>query len=220
MNISIAVQTHPLRLDLAQSLAEKVGGAEVVSDPDPDHVLRSPWRTYRHALERTPEGADWRVVLQDDVLPCRWFRDVLPSSLASRPGRVLTYYVGGSPAPCARQVREACARGNSWVELRDIRWCPALALAWPVELIAPFLAWVDEHRWRPEFRADDEIIGRWMRDAGLRPLASVPSLIDHPDEHPSLIGRRAMGGVDLARVAACFIDPACDARTIDWTLGD
>jgi hypothetical protein len=91
-----------------------------------------------------------------------------------------------------------------------------------VQEIAPFLEWADSQRTIEDvrWRSDDAIIGMWMRqERQVRPLATVPSLIDHPDEQPSLIGRRARAGSDRARVAACWLDPACDARTIDWTAG-
>lgn len=216
MKISVAIQTHPLRGEMASELAARLDGAELAVDPDPDGI-RNPWRTYRHALEGTPADATHRVIVQDDIVPCDGFLDVLPAAVASRPDRLLSFFVGGHPVEHARRVYAACDGGRPWAELDNLRWCPVLALAWPIEMIAPFLAWVDERNFPAAFRADDEIVGRWLRATKQIPLASVPSLVDHPDVVPSLIGRRALGGLDAGRIAACFIHPDCDARTIDWT---
>jgi hypothetical protein len=48
------------------------------------------------------------------------------------------------------------------------------------------------------------------------PVATVPSLVDHPDTTPSLLGKRARGGVDRSRVASCWVGTECDPLTIDW----
>lgn len=215
--LSIAIQTHPERDEMARKLAALLPGAELVVDPDPDAV-RSPWRTYRHALERTPPGHG-RLVIQDDAQPCRHFAEVVRHAIAARPDRLLVFFVGGQPVEHARAVMRACQQDLSWAELDHMRWCPVICTYWPAAMIGPFLEYVDQQRWPDHFRSDDEIVGRWLRATKQRPLASVPSLVEHPDEVPSLIGRRARGGLDRARVAACFIHEDCDARTIDWTLG-
>lgn len=215
--VSVAVQTHPLRDHLSLPLAATLG-AERVVDPDPHHI-RSPWRTYRHALETTPVWATHRLIVQDDVVPCDGFLDAVAAAVAARPGRLLSFFVGGHPVENARALFDACGRGEAWAELGNRRWCPVLALVWPVEFVEPLLGYVDAQRWPPTFRSDDEIVGRWLRHAGKLALASVPSLVEHPDVEPSLLGKRALAGRDPGRCAACFIHPDYDARRIDWTRG-
>lgn len=219
MNLSIAIQTHRDRADMAAALAAQLTGVEQVFDPDPDGQLRSPWRTYRTALERTPSNATHRLVLQDDVTLCRDFDSVVRKAVDARPERLLVFFVGGHPVEHARRVFQACDRDESWAELDHMRWCPVIATCWPVHFIEPFLAYVDRQKWPPAFRADDEIVGRWLRETQQWPLASVPSLVEHEDVVPSLIGRRNQGGRDRARVAACWIHPACDPDSIDWSIG-
>jgi hypothetical protein len=220
MNLSVAIQTHPLRAEMAAELAALIPGSELAVDPDPSpESPPSPWRTYRHALERTPAGATHRLIVQDDVAPCPHFLEAVEAAVAARPGRMLSFFVGGNPAEASRAVYQACDRGESWAELSNMNWCPVIALAWPAAFVAPFLAFVDAQDWPDAFRSDDEIVGRWLRHSGKLALASVPSLVEHPDVVPSLIGLRARGGEDPGRVAACLIPDDCDARTIDWTLG-
>lgn len=218
MPLSIGIQHHPKRAHLLPPLLDAIGAqAEVVTDPDAANPFPSPWRTYRHALEITPAWATHRLILQDDVQLCRDFAPTVAAAVRAQPHRLLAFFVGGHPVEHAREVYAACDRDECWAEIDNLRWCPAIALCWPVELIQPCLTFVDEQRWPIKFRADDEIIGRFLRDRGELALASVPSLVQHPDNVPSLVGMRAMGGQDIGRIAACFIHPDCDPLSIDWT---
>jgi hypothetical protein len=217
-HLSIAIQTHPARADLSSALAAEIPGVERVVDPDPESIP-SPWRTYRHALERTPPDATHRLIIQDDVELCRDFHATVIRAVAARPERMLVFFVGGHPVEHARAVYRACDQDLPWAELDGRRWCPVIATCWPVAMIDPFLRYVDVQNWPEAFRSDDEIVGRWLRVTKQRPLASVPSLVEHNDVVPSLIGRRARAGKDRSRVAACFMCPDCDPAGIDWTLG-
>jgi hypothetical protein len=158
-------------------------------------------------------------VLQDDTLVCRHFIAAAERALAAQPNKLVSFYVGGMPKEFARAVYRACDADLSWATLDNLRWCPAIALAWPYEMIHDFLSWVNQQNWPRRFRADDEIIGRWCRARHVVPLATVPSLVEHPDDVPSLIGRRAMCGLNPDRIAACWIHEDADPLSIDWSLG-
>lgn len=227
VRLSIAIQHSPVRdglvADLVADLAAPPGMVDLATDPapppddaPPTSPLRSPWRTYRHALETTPPWATHRLVLQDDVIACPGFAAAAAAALLARPDRVVSFYVGGNARLAAARVTHAAAQGHAWATITRYDWVPAVALAWPVRLLPPFLAWVDQQQWPPSFRADDQIIGMFLRRQGEPLLATVPSLIDHPDDVPSLISNRARGGRDRLRVAACWIGD-CDPAGIDWT---
>lgn len=214
--LSAAIQHHPARAGLAATLlAELDGLAELVPDPDPHGQMPSPWRTYRRCLETTPPGATHRLVLQDDVLPCPGLIHHAARVASAWPDRLITLYVGGNLRLGAARVLHAAREGRPVAELQQFSWVPAVALLWPAGMIEPFLRWVDERNWPPAFRADDEIVGRWLRKTGHVPVATVPSLVDHPDDQPSLIGTRARGGRDHGRIAVCWIGE-CDPLHIDW----
>lgn len=226
VRVSIGIQASPARADMAALLAEQCN-ADVVFDPTPDHPRRSPWRTYRAVLEATPgfecgftnAGApSHRMVVQDDGELCEGFTSTLTAAVAARPDRVLVFHVSGNPYEHKQAMERACARGVSWAELTTARWCSAVATCWPVRLIHPLLRYVDEQLWPESFVADDEIIGRFLRDHGETPLGSVPSLVQHPDLVPSLLGKKHRLGVDPGRVAVCFPMDDC-ALSVDWTLG-
>jgi hypothetical protein len=217
--VSIAIQAHPDRAYLAEPLAAETG-AEIVYDPEPDAQWRSPWRTYRHALLTAPPEVTHRLILQDDALVCPNFAVAARAAIAARPDAVIAFYVGGAPYHQAEAVREACKRDDAWAVLENAHWLPAVAVSWPRPHIEEIVPWVDSQGWPEKFRADDEILGRYLREHRLRALATVPSLVDHPDVEPSLVGTRTRGGDDPARVAACYIgDCAGCALEIDWSRG-
>lgn len=221
MNLSVAIQTHPARAELTARLRDAVGGdVDVVVDPDPGAALPSPWRTYRQALEETPPDATHRLVLQDDATVCDGFRAAADAAAKAQPDRVIVFFVGGRPTDHARTVYAACDRDLPFAELRRHTWLPVVAACWPSAMIPRLLDFVDAQGWRGRLRADDEVVGRFLRHEKILPLATVPSLVQHGDVHPSLVGRRALAGADPGRVAACWIGEceSCDASEIDWTL--
>src|SRR4051812_3404863 len=174
--VSAAIQSHLRRAEMAAALAETVGSAEVVSDPDPDGDP-SPWRTYRETLERTPVGATHRLILQDDALPCPGFRAAVEAAIRTRPEVPLVLFVAGQPFEYVRAMRRASDRGEHWAWLDNRYWLPCVAVAWPTALIGDLLAYVDAQNWPRTFRSDDEILGRFLRARRVRALATVPSLV-------------------------------------------
>lgn len=205
---------------MAEALAVEMGG-EVVYDPDPDSPVKQAWRTYRRALELTPAWATHRVVVQDDALLCKHFAEVLPRVVAARPDNLVVLFVPGTPPTWVNPLLHACSRDEPFALMPSTSWVPAIAVVWPARLVHAGLDFVDKQRWPQRFLevtgADDEIIGRMRRGLNEEVWATVPSLVEHPDVHPSLMGRReARAGRDPGRVAACFMCDDCDARTIDW----
>jgi hypothetical protein len=217
--LSVAIQAHPARADLAAGLAAKLAAACPVTvwDPDPGGDP-SAWRTYRAALERTPVGVSHRLVVQEDAEPCPGFVAAVGRAVRARPDRLLCFFHGGQPRENVRRIFAAARRGEAWAVLDPARWVPTVALFWPAGLVTEALAYVDAQSWPGRFRADDEIVGRFVRALDVRVLASVPSLVEHPDLVPSLLGRRAAGGRNPDRVACCWIGE-CDAASIDWETG-
>lgn len=225
LSVSVAIQTHELRAEMATALLGCLDGdADLVFDPEPaEHA--SPWRTYRRALETAPPGVSHRFVLQDDTIVCDYFRDGLEAACAAQPDRVLAFFVAGHPNSHIRAFDWALNHGAPWAVLDNTTWLPVVATAWPLTLIGDLLGFVDQQfeqqLWPPKFTADDEICGRFLREKGINALASVPSLVEHPDTVHSIAsgGRRQPTGLDATRMAQLWIgDVGCDPRGIDWTL--
>lgn len=221
MRVSSAVQHHPARGSLLGAILEGLGqvDVEVVTDPDPDARRPSAWRTYREALRTTPTWATHRIVIQDDATPCRDFPTVVRNAITAQPDSLISLCVCGDPFYSAEAIRDASMQGLQWAILPPAQWIPAIATVWPVRIIQPALQWIEEQNWPEAFTADDEIIGRVIRELGETTLATVPSLVQHDDKQDSLVGLKAAHGLNHGRVAACFVPDGCDPLTIDWTLG-
>lgn len=224
MKISIAIQHHPRRAEILHDLISALTplSVQVVRDPEPNSRMPSSWRTNRLALETTPAWATHRLVIQDDTRPCRSFPAVLERAIAARPDRVLVLCACGRPAVTARRSRIAFGLGEAWVPLFRNQWVPTLALVWPARLIRPALRHVDSQAWPERFTADDEIIARTLTRLREPVLVAVPSIVQHDDLVPSLLGARhkAKLGKDEGRVAALFADDVVkDPLLIDWEAG-
>jgi hypothetical protein len=199
---------HPSRADYARSLQRELGRGEIVYDPDPDGE-RNPWRTAREAWRLTPPGCSHRLVVQEDVVPCPRFLHHARRALAAKPDRITTFYVGTNATITWRAMLVAAERCAAWVEGSRAGWVPALALAIPARLV-PSLATFEDGT-RPV--ADDDVYGRWVRTYGLPWYATIPSLVDHDDDAPSLMRNVYASG---RRVAACPIGTT-DPSLIDWS---
>lgn len=225
MKIGIAIQTHPLRHDMASTLARVLeGGGELdvvqVYDPRPHDDRPSAWRTYRWALERAlVPSCDWThlLVIQDDTAPCRHLPELLPAVVAAQPASLIALFHSGAPLPSAARVREAASAGIPFAEMLLQQWMPVVATVWPVDRIGPAIEWVDAQRFQADWTADDEIVGRVARALGIPAVATAPSLVEHPDAVVSLAGRRPpSNGADPYRVAAVFAGDR-DLRGVDWS---
>lgn len=184
-----------------------------MTDPDPDATPNA-WRTYLRAIETTPPGASHRVILQDDVELCGGFLSALELALAARPDSIVALFVPTALRHSSLRLLEACGRNEAWVVIGTVEtWIPVVALAWPVRLIPDFAAW-GRRTYPPEARrADDAIVGRYVRERGETVWATVPSLVEHPDDVESLLGLRTAN----PRSATCFAGEK--AALIDWSKG-
>lgn len=215
------IQAHPARAEMAERLAVECGGAVVIYDPDPDTAPRSAWRCYRAVLDYAVTRAAHIThvcVLQDDVTLCRNFTAAMNAAVAARPDRLIALFVAGQPHDHVQAVWAAAERDEPWARLPNDRWFPVVAAVWPIELVPALITYVEGQTWPANFKADDEIVGRFLRSAKLDALATVPSLVQHEDMVPSLLGKRSRGGNDPSRVACCWVGD-CDPLTIDWTTG-
>lgn len=208
--ISYAIQHHPSRADLLWRTAHI--DPEVVSDPFPDSVDKNPWRTYRTAIELTPEWATHRVIIQDDAELCNDFRWAVEQAVRARPDHILCLFVPTTLRQGARRLLEACSNDEGWCALDPREWVPVVALCWPTALIPEFLQWCDRKMYTiSRHRADDAVVGEFAREKNHAVYATVPSLVEHPDDQTSTINMRTQ----VPRRAVCFAGER--AHLIDWS---
>lgn len=185
----------------------------VVEDPNPTGAP-SPLRCYRECVGRPAPGFTHLVIVQDDVTLCLDFDVALTRLLERVPDRLVALFVAGAPRRSAMELRLAEGRGDDLCEMSRMDWVPTVALVWPAAMAAEFtkyLGRVAEHMW-----ADDPIVGGWCNRKRIVPIATVPSLVQHPDVVPSLLPNdKSAGGKNGYRTAAVW-RPGWSPVTSGW----
>lgn len=209
----IRVQHHPSRAELLDRLLPALAPlpVEVIADPEPEGK-RSAWRTYRECLAR-PTGADWIVVVQDDAIPAAGFADALPTILAANAGALVCLFTAGAPVRLAHRVREAHGRGVRYARHGWLDWTPTVATAWPAGQARRMVEWADRKGIPGDAQGDDNLVGKFVTSTRAECVLTAPCVVQHPDDAPSLIGRKSRGGRNPFRVAAVWTGSA----DYDWT---
>jgi hypothetical protein len=197
---------HPSRSEYAEALAARLK-VPIVYDPEPDEE-RNPWRCARQAwkVASSKQGATHAMVIQEDVI-CR--DDLLKHvrrALRAKPDRAVSFFLGWLPSQTAQLALSHASRCAAWVPGAHAGWCPTIALAmprWMGEQLAAF-----DDGTRPV--ADDDVAGRYLRELGTGWYATIPSLVDHDDDAPSLM---SMGTRN--RGAMCYLGHG-DPTRINW----
>jgi hypothetical protein len=167
---------------------------EAATDPNP-------LRNYLRCLEDIPNGATHVLVIQDDALPCLGFGQMMNKAVAERPDDVLSFFVGDLKGPSLKAFRTAQMKGERWALLpRPSKVVHVVALVWPRELAAEFLVWYEETKHKiphpMPHRSDDMVVSYWIKTGHPRRevWATVPSLVEHPDDLPSVCQRNERSG--------------------------
>jgi len=180
--------------------------------------LPNPWRGFKKCLTGIPEGVTHQVVLQDDTIVCKNFVPAVERVAAARPDNIVCLFIAAHPRRTANQV---LASKKPFVRVNVIDFVPVVATIWPIDVAISFLQWAADHPLRlpggDKARSDDAVLGRWMKFNLSTVYCTVPSLVEHPDDVPSTIGRAAHAGKDKGRVALRYIGDA-DPLEIDWSV--
>lgn len=215
LRIQSLVQHDPRRSHLLPGLLPRLPeGATVVADPGAGDARRSPWRCYLACLRALAEDATHLAVYQDDVTPCRDLAETVELILRSRPDVPLALFVPGLGSH-ARRILGACQDGQRYVELDRHTFVPTVAVVWPRAAVESILAFSESYGFGDEFTADDGNLAVWAKATGTAVWATVPSLIEHEDRDPSLVGKHHMAGRNPARIAACWTGPDLSPLELD-----
>lgn len=198
IRLSVAIQHHPSRPHLPERLLGmldyfdgerlcRANAMELVTDPDPDGAP-SPWRTARLAWQLTPGWCTHRLVIQDDALPRLELIQLVHEAIREKPDDPLVLFFGENSYPLGiRDYQAAHAAGERWYPLPHVGWVPCVALVLPRDQALDLGAFELPHHDRRSV-ADDEVVLEWAHSRGLTCYATIPSLVDHDDEQPSLMG--------------------------------
>lgn len=198
----VRVQHHPSRSAALERLLASLGTeAEVIPDPRPEGPPAA-WRTYRAALE-TPTRDSHVLIVQDDAVAAPDWRPRAKALLREYPGALVAFFHPSHPPATVAAMRRAAAEGRNAIPCANYRWVPTVALVWPTALIEPFLTWIDEWKQpRPDFPADDPLVGEWRTKHRIPGYLAVPCLFDHPDDVPSILKSSTRPGPSRTRMAA------------------
>jgi hypothetical protein len=227
MRVSVAIQHHPSRRAALARLRAQLPTAQVVTDPDP-YGERNPWRTYQQCLRRVPTGASHHLILQDDVIVCPDFIAGLEAAIAAHPTRVLSLCITENEPYNAQRVHIARLHGYSWVELMWLdQGSSPQALVWPARIAIDFAWWrapshphIDAmciaQGGLPWSKDDSRVIAEYWKHRGITAIATVPSIVHHPDDHPSLTPiPPAIAHLHGARPTAYYTGKS--ALSVDWS---
>lgn len=221
--VHVRVQHHPSRagavLDrLLRSLLPVV--PEIIRD---DEMLPpSAWRTHRACLlTPLPDDATHLLVVQDDTYAADGFWHALHLILRRHPDRMVATFLAGAPVMRARQAQRLIRQQPcGYIEIdHDNRhgreFVPTVATVWPRADLTAFEEWLAAGNEPPANKRDDDpVVGTFCRKTGRAVVVPVPSLIQHPDDQPSTVGRPHRLGRNPFRVAAAFTGQVAH---LDWT---
>lgn len=126
-------------------------------------------------------------------------------------------FLGGQPIRTAKHALRAGKANKRYVQLFFRDFVPVVAVLWPRHKAEEFLEWSKDARLPgdPNPSSDDAIAGRWMLMTKQTVLATVPSLVQHPDEESIAQPDRAKAGADKGRVALLYCEG--DPMEYDWS---
>lgn len=215
--IECFIQHHPARTDLLPALIRSTGlPTTVVTDDGP--LPANPWRGYKLCLEAVVHcNAQHGVVIQDDALLCENFGPAITRIAQFNNDTPVVLFLAALPKRTSRDALKATKQGLHYVTLFSRDFCPVVGMLWPKTKALELLEWAETAPLPGGYepRSDDAVVGRWKFITKQTVVATIPSLVQHPDEVPSLIGRKAHWGKDKGRIAQnfCLGDPL----EIDWS---
>jgi hypothetical protein len=212
------VQSHPSRRNVRGRLLEGLAGlpTEVV---ETEFNPPNPWRGYQACLASLQaETCSHALIVQDDAVACRNLPAVLERIAEAHPDTPVCLFLPMVSAT-RRDAQMAGARGEHYVDIVPRGFLPVVAVLWPMKQAMDFLEWsVSPPQLRRrngqmiEQRSDDAMGYLWMRTRRTRCVATIPCLVQHPDDVPSTIAKKNSG-----RTALFWHGGDWDPLTLDWS---
>ncbi len=197
--LTAAILAHPSREDRAVRLARQLAELDPIlvfdHDPGPGN-LEAALRAWSWAY---PDR--YHVVMQDDALPVPGFAASAAQACEAAKGRAVTFWMRPWHPDSIHHER-ATPGSLIPVSLHD-HWPPSVAIALPGNKVPGFLDHAEECH--ADSLYDDDVLGCYLREAGMRLVATSPSIVDHGRGasilHTAQRHRRYRGTSYLADVA-------------------
>lgn len=143
-------------------------------------------------------------MIQDDAWPCDGFLERAEAVIEEHPTAFIAFFVPAVKACGEARMTHAMKRHEPYADISGVNTIPVVALSWPVAHIEPFLRFCGLRRWANQ-RGDDTVVSHYVKKHRLTALATVPSLVEHPDIEPSLVRGQNFNGKSGMRKAAYFV---------------
>jgi hypothetical protein len=158
--------------------------AQVVTDEgDPP---ANPLRGYRLCLESIPVEASHLVVVQDDAIVASSFQQRVERIVEERPDDIVVLCVLGIRNLTFKWFMKAIRAGESYSPVVPGDFHYVVGVLWPRGKAEAFSEWMKTAK---VTRSDDQAFGNWAMKTRQKVIASVPSIVEHPDDFPSSIDK-------------------------------
>jgi hypothetical protein len=219
VQVAVRIQAHPSRAHLWPNLIESLAPLPVevsVHSSEPP----SPWLGYKQALSDLPDCTHL-LLLQEDVLICRNLPLAVEKIAEAKPDNPVCLFLSWLPNHIVKDARQALLHGQRYIVARPAKFCPVVAVLWPVTAVERFLSWAEAAKLPGHpghVRSDDAVLAEWIRRMHETVWIALPSLVEHPDTVPSVKGRNnAAWGRDKGRRALQWVGPERDPLELDWS---
>jgi len=187
--LSIVIMAHPDRREMAEGLAESLGGVPIVWDK-----INDVWDTCRRAWEAIDKTAEYGLVLQDDAVVCRDFIKRCEAILTGRyVYNLFVHYVFRA------RVNKARSEGKNAFFRSGI--ASEVAVCLPTKYIRGMLKYCQEHDTRT-----DTFISVWAHRSRIKVCYPIPSLVDHRAGESVFLKRTGRPQRKGSHHSCCFAD--------------
>lgn len=185
---SIGVVAHQDRYERATKLADYIEAELVTVDSDGKlGAGANHERCYEWLYETT--SAPWCVILEDDAIPVKDFRNQLNLVLRAAPTGLVSLYLGRTrPGRWQPSISQVIGSDRHFLLGTELLHHVAVAVHTP--LIPSLLAHIRSDRSYQLGRLPiDEAVGRFARAVGIKVAYTHPSICDHDTRMPTVITR-------------------------------
>lgn len=184
-------------------------------DPEPQGGF-NPWRTYLACLKVGAGLTKPFVILQDDCVPVPGFPEAAEAVRRALPDALLAFTLQGMISSVTRfAFWRALDQGVRLIKITPSNWVPAMALGWTPKLATLALEWDQlQTQLRPSYTSDDGRLFYFTRWAATEVWATVPCLVDHPDDVPTVGSTKKRNGHKPSRRTLAVLQG--DAALLAW----
>lgn len=214
--VPIRIQHRPGRDEgLERLLPLLPPDVEVITDHG---EVNNPWRGYKLCLSDLPTEGHV-AVLQDDAIVSINFAEALERIAAANPATVVALFCSKAPKRTYNMASLRYGRSR-YVDTHLQDLVHVVGILWPVAKAEEFMQWClgNPNRIRGrDFQSDDATVTRWMQLTRQQIRVTVPSIVEHPDDLPSIVNsHRPRAGGDSGRVAGYWIGRD-NPLELDWS---